>query len=197
MKYFLLLIILGLCGGGYYEFTLFQQKSADAQQQISDLSAKIDTLNSENTKLADDNTKLKKSADDATADAADLTKQLQDAQSELAAAKAQAVQAQAALAKASQAATNAPATTAPTTNSLGTITTLDGKSYQNCQLLNIKTNSIVVNYAEGITEISYSLMPPDLQKRFGYDPRQAAALTEAQIEYQEEQRKAASQAAGN
>ena len=56
---------------------------------------------------------------------------------------------------------------------------------------------IVVNDSEGIMEIMYGLMPPDLQKRFGYDPHQAATLTDAQIEYQEEKRQAAAQAAGN
>ena len=192
MKYFLLLIILGLSGGGYFEYTQLQQKSASDQQEISDLSAKVDTLQSENKKLADDSTQLKKSADEATADAADLTKQLQDAQSALAAAKAQAAQA-----KASPPPALVPVSSAPPTNSLGTITTLDGKTYQNCQLLNVKANGIVVNDSDGITEISYMMMPPGLQKRFGYDPRQAAALTDAQIEFQEEQRKAAAQATAN
>ena len=192
MKYFLMVIILGLCGGGYYEYTLLQQTISDDLQKISDLSAKVDALQSENKKLADDQAQLKKSADDATAEVADLTEQVQKAQSQLAAA-----QALAARAKAKPPATNAPTATAPPTNSLGTITTLDGKTYQNCQLLNVKTNSIVINYADGITEVPYNMMSRDLQKRFGYDPHQAAALSEAQIEYQEEQRKAAAQAAGN
>jgi hypothetical protein len=88
-------------------------------------------------------------------------------------------------------------TAPPPGNNLGTITTLDGKTFQNCQLLGVKADRIVINYAGGITEILYGLMSPELQKRFGYDPHQAAGLTEAQIQFQEEQRKAAAQAAGN
>jgi hypothetical protein len=85
----------------------------------------------------------------------------------------------------------------PPTNTLGTITTLDGKTFQKCQLLKVDADGIVVNHSEGITKILYGLLPPELQKKFGYDPHQAAALTEAQIQFQEEQRKAAAQAAGN
>jgi len=190
MKYLLIMIIIVLCAGGYYEYNDLQQKSAAAQQQISDLTTKAGKLQTDNTALEDDKTRLTKSANDAQTQITDLTKQLQEAQSALAEAKQQALQ----TAKASQPAT--PQTPAPPTNSLGTIATLDGKTFQNCQLLKIDADGIVVNYSEGITKILYGLLPPDLQKKFGYDPHQAAALTEAQIQFQEEQRKAAAQAAG-
>jgi hypothetical protein len=85
----------------------------------------------------------------------------------------------------------------PPTNNLGTITTQDGRTFQNCRVIKVKTDGIVVSYSEGITEIKYALLPPDLQKKFGFDPRQAAALTQAQLQYQEEQKNAAAQAAGN
>jgi hypothetical protein len=186
MNYFLLLILLGVCGGGYYEYTVLQQNSIADQQQITDLGTKIDALKAENKKLDDDKTQLAKSATDAQTTIADLTKQIQDAKVALAQAKAQAV----APSKATPpAATATPST--PPGNNLGTITTLDGKTFKNCQLLKVDADGIVVNYPEGITKILFGLMPPDLQKRFGYDPHQAAALTAAQIEYQEEQRKAA------
>jgi hypothetical protein len=193
MNYFLLMIIVGLCGGGYYEYTTLEQKSAADQQQITDLGGKVDTLQSENKALEDDKAQLTKSVADAKAELADLTKQVQAAQSALAEAQAQALQA----AKAAMPATTAAAASSRPTNNLGTIVTLDGKTFQNCQLLKVQADGIVVNDADGITEIRFGLMPPDLQKRFGYDPHQAANLTEAQIEYQEEQRQAAAQATGN
>jgi hypothetical protein len=194
MNYFLLVIIVGLCGGGYYEYTLLEQKSAADQQQITDLGGKVDTLQSENKTLEDDKAPLTKSLADAQAELVDLTKKVQAAQNALAKAQAQALQA-------AKAATPAPTTAADApsrpTNNLGTIVTLDGKTFQNCQLLKIQADGIVVNDADGIIEIRFGLMPPDLQKRFGYDPHQAAMLTEAQIEYQEEQRQAAAQATVN
>jgi hypothetical protein len=192
MNYFLLLIIIGLGVGGYFEYTSLQQKAAADQQQLADLGAKVDTLQS-------DKDKLTKSETDNQAEIADLTKQVQDAKSALAAAKTQA--AQAATSNTSLDTTTSSTSTtpaaAPVSNHLGTIVTLDGKTYQNCQLLNVKAEGIIVNDSDGIMEIAYGLLPLDLQKRFGYDPKQAAALTEAQVEYQEEQRKAASQATGN
>jgi hypothetical protein len=194
MNYFLLLVILGVCGGGYYEYTTLEQKSAGDQQQITDLGTKIDTLQAGNTKLENDKTQLTQSVADAETKIADLTKQIQDAQSTLAKAKAAALQAP----KTTTAATTTPPKpTNSSPNNLGTIATLDGKTYQNCQLLKVKADGIVINDSDGITEIMYGLMPPDLQKRFGYDPHQATALTDAQIEYQEEQRQAAAQATGN
>jgi hypothetical protein len=193
MNYFLLLVILGICGGSYYEYTTLEQKSAVDLQQITDLGTKIDALQADNQKLEDNKTQLTKSVADAQTKIADLTKQVQDAQSAL--AKAEALQ----IPKTTPAAvtTTPPKPTTSSPNNLGTIATLDGKTYQNCQLLKVKADGIVINDSDGITEIMYGLMPPDLQKRFSYDPHQAAALTDAQIEYQEEQRQAAAQATGN
>jgi len=186
MNYFLMLVILLLGGGGYYEYTQIQQKSSADQQQISDLSAKVDTLQTENKKLEDAQTQLKKSSDDAAAQVGALTQQLQNAQSALAAAKA----------NQPQTAATAKAPVSPTSNDLGTIATLDGKSYQNCQLLKVKAEGIVINDADGITELAFGLLPPDLQKRFGYDPHSSPTLTPDQVQYQEALRKT-NQGAGN
>jgi len=196
MNYFLMLIILGLCGGGYYEYTVLQKKDAADQQQLSDLGAKIDTLQSDNKKLDDDKTQLKKSMADAQSKITDLTAQIQAAQSELAETK-QTVQAlQAEKAKAAAAAAT-PAAPPPPTNSLGTITTQDGKTFQNCLLLKVEADGIVVNHSEGITKMLYRSLPAEMQKKFGYDPLQGTPLTEAQVQFQEAKRQAAAEAAGN
>ena len=74
---------------------------------------------------------------------------------------------------------------------MGTIATLDGKNYQNCKLLKVDADGITVDHTEGITKIAFGLLPPDLQKRFGYDPHQMTGLTATQVESLEAQRKAA------
>jgi hypothetical protein len=189
MNYFLIVVILALCGGGYYEYTVLEQKSAADQQQITDLGAKVDPLESENKKLADDKTRLTKSVNDAQAEIVNLTSQVQAAQSALAEARQQALQAE----NGGQPTPTTGAALHPT-NNLGTITTLDGKIFQNCHLLKVEARDIVVENPDGITQILYGSMTPDLQRRFGYDPHNAGALTEAQIRYQEQLRKAAEDA---
>lgn len=187
MNYFLILLIFGLSGGGYYEYTILQQNAEANQQQLTSLGGKIDTLQSENKKLEDDNTQSTKAVADDQAEITKLTTQIQTVQSAFDEAKTQA---------AHPPKTATPAVTPPS-NNLGTIATLDGKTFQNCQLLKVEADGIIVNDSDGIMKILFGLMQPDVQKRFGYDPHQAAALTEAQIRFQEQQRQAAAQASGN
>jgi len=63
-------------------------------------------------------------------------------------------------------------------------------------LLAVEADGVTFSHTKGITKVLFPLLPLDLQKRFGYDSRKAAALTGAEIKYQEEKRKAAA-AAGN
>ena len=190
MNYVWLFFMMILCAGGYYEYTVLEQKITTDEQQVSDLNTKLDTLQSENKKLTDDNGKLSKTANDAQAAVSDLTGQLQSTQAALTQAQAKA--------KATE--TPAPATTTTTpaqpSNKMGTIATLDGKTYQNCQLLKVEADGIVVNQSEGIIKIQYAFLPPDLQKRFGYDIHVAPQLTDDQVQRQEQLRQAA-QMAGN
>ena len=55
----------------------------------------------------------------------------------------------------------------------------------------------MVNHSAGISQISYNLMPSDLQNKFGYNPAVAPALTDAQVAALEAKRQAATQTAGN
>ena len=189
MNYFLMLIIVGLCCGGYYEFTILQGQHAGDVQRLSDLQAKLDPLTADNAKLAADNAALKKSSTEAETEVADLTQQLQTAQTAAAEAK------MAAVAPTSVAAVT-PGTTAATPTpafglNLGTITTVDGKSYLNCQLLKVQPDGIVVKHSAGISQVAYSAMQPDLQKVFGFDPHGAPTLTDNQVAVLEAKRKAA------
>jgi len=199
MNYFLLSIIVVLCGAGYYEQTTMQQRSAADLQQITDLGTQLDALKTENQKLTNDKAQMTKSAAATQAEVADLTQRAQAAQSALAAEKEQALEAAKAAAAAAAVAAAPPPPPPPPrpSNDLGAISTTDGKSYPNCQLLKVHRDGIVINCENGIIEIKFNVMLPDLQKRFGYDPQLGAALTDDQVQIQEEKRKSATQFSGN
>jgi hypothetical protein len=144
MNFFLLLIILCMGGGGYYEYTLLQQ-------QLTDLDSKVVDLETKNKELQDDKDKLTKTVTDDEAKFASATSPTP--------------------APAAAPAAAAPAAKAPVlSNLLGNITTLDGKSYQNCRLLKVDPDGIVVNHSDGILKINFGLLPPDMKTRFGYNP---------------------------
>jgi cell division protein FtsB len=175
MNYFLLLVVLVLGAVGYYEYTNLEQENATDDQEIVDLKGKIDNLEKENKTLDADKAQLAKDMSTAEAEVANLTGEAK------------------ALTATPETSSSTPATPKPKplpSNNLGNITTLDQKTYQNCQLLKVEAEDIVISDSDGITQIAYTLMAPDLQKRFGYDPHVAATLFPAQVELLEEQRKA-------
>lgn len=192
MNYFLMLVILLLGCGGFYEYNLLNARHEGDEQRLTDLGAQVDTLKDQNTKLTADNAQLTKSATESQTELADLTKQVQDAQSALAVEK----QKEAAAQTPAVASVSNPIPT-PGTNNLGTFGTLDGKVYPNSQLMKVQADCIVVSYTGGITQIAFSLMQPEMQKRFGFDPKVAFALTADQVAVQEQKRKAAGATAGN
>ena len=195
MNYFLLFVIVAICGGGYYEYKLQQQNDAGYQQQLGDLEAKIDKLQSDNTKIGNEKTALSKDLADAQKKVSDLTSQIETA---AAAAKAvkDAEDAEKA-AKAAVLAATAQAKTEASSNNLGTVTTLNGKTFQNCQLLRVETDGITFNHSSGIAKVLFPLLAPDVQKKFGYDPHNGPDITDAQVQSLEAQRQAASKATGN
>jgi len=182
MNYFLMLIILVIGAGAYYEYTTQQETILTDIQQINDLTDKVASLQSENKKLTDNQTQVVKSLSDAQAKITDLTTQLQTAQ--------QAAPKPAETPAPTNPAPEASTPAVPRTNDLGTIVAKDGRTFQNCQLLAVEVDGITFNHAKGITKVLFPALPSDLQKRFGYDPLKAAALTEAEIKYQDEKRKA-------
>ena len=192
MNYFLMLVILLLGGGGFYEYNLLNSRHEGDVQRLTDETTQVDSLKEQNTKLTADNAQLTKSASEAQAQLADLTKQAQDAQAALA------------LEKQKEEAGKTPAVTSvtnpmptPGTNDLGTIGTIDGKVYPNSQLMKVQAEGIVVSYTGGITQVAFGMMQPELQKRFGFDPKVALALTSDQVAVLEQKRRAAGPTAGN
>ena len=193
MNYFLMLVILLLGGGGFYEYNLINSRHEGDEQRLADMSTQVDGLKDENTKLTAINAQLAKTAKDSEADLADMTSQMQAAATALAAEKDKEAAAQR-----TGAVTTVPnPIPTPGTNDLGTIGTLDGKVYPSSQLVKVQADGIVVSYSGGITQISFSLMQPELQKRFGFDPKAALTLTADQVAVQEQRRKAAGSTAGN
>jgi len=192
MNYFLMLVILLLGGGGFYEYNILNSRHDGDAQRLTDITAQDETLKDQNTKLTADNAQLTKTATEAQTELADLTKQVQDAQTALAVEKQKE-----AAAKTPAVGTVTNLIPTPGTNDLGTIGTLDGKVYPNSQLMKVQADCIVVSYTGGITQIAFSLMQPELQKRFGFDPKVAYALNADQIAVQEQKRKAAGSTAGN
>ncbi len=192
MNYLLILVIVLLGCGGFYEYNILNSRHEGDEQRLADATAQVTTMKDENATLSADNAKLSKSNADAQNELTDLGKQVQDAQAALAAEKQK------------EAAANSPAVTAVPnplpligTNDLGTIGTLDGKVYPNSQLMKVQADGIVVSYTGGITQITFNLMQPDLQKRFGFDPKVSFSLTSDQVAAQEQKRKAAGTTAGN
>jgi len=196
MNWFLLLIILGMAGGGYYEYqTLSGQVSVDGIQ-ISDLKTKLQTALDDQQKSADAAKQLTANLTDVQAKAADLDKQLQGEKTELAAAQAEIQAAEAAAHPATSSPSAAATTTPPAfTTKLGTLAALDGKTYNACQLLKINSDSIVISNADGITQVPLNVLPPTVQKMFGFDVK-AGALSSEQVQLLEQKRQTA-MASGN
>ncbi len=187
-NYMWLLVVFGLCGGGYYEYTNLQtQASADRQVLKLELQGKIDQLEASNQKLtqAQEESKTQMAFLAAQADAAQ--KALEMATKSPASANGS----NSGIGGMSSAPSTSAATSAATSNNLGTIATLDGKTFPNSELLKVDPNGITIKCTSGITKVGFFALPPELQKRFGFDPKNGAALTDAQIEQYEAQRKAA------
>ena len=174
MNYLLLLIILAMCGAGYYEYTVLQQKDTVDQQQFNDLNTKVDALQAEIKKMDGG----EKQAPPVTSNSGSPAP----------------VEANSPASAMSQTPSPAaPATTPsvpPPSNDLGTIVTPQ-QTYQNCHLLKVHPDGIVIQYPDGITNVKFVDLGNELQKRFGYDPQTGANLTPEQVAADEQQRAAA------
>jgi len=156
-----------------------------------ELQGKIDQLEKEKQALEASNQKLTQAQEESKTQMAFLAAQADAAQKALEmATKAPASGANSGIGGLSSPGST-PATAATSSNNLGTIATLDGKTFPNSELLKVDPNGITIKCTSGITKVGFFALPPELQKRFGFDPKNGAALTDAQIEQYEAQRKAA------
>ncbi len=171
MNPFLLALVLLAAGAAYYEFNWQEQSNQGFQSQIQNWESQLAQLKAENKKL--------------TAQKASLSQQVETARASY-----------------FQPANNGGTTSAPgqpgptpvlpppTGNTpfedLGTFTTITGKTYQDSKLLKIEATDIVISCTDGITQVNYAIMPPDLQKKFGWDPQKMGEVNDATIRYQQQ-----------
>jgi hypothetical protein len=199
MNYFLLFVILGVCGGAYYMYTTDQQKTAALTAEVIDLQGKL--------KAAGVNPNSADSTPPTVAPSNGSATSIQNetiptigpsttpappptvAPSVPAAPPAVATVHQTdsdTHASAIDAAANAATAAANGTN-IGTITTLDHHTYTNCRVLKVEQDGVTFSHDDGITKILFPMLPPDVQKQFGYTPQAAVAQTEAQIRAMQDQ----------
>ena len=74
--------------------------------------------------------------------------------------------------------TNAPS--AVTSDALPAAITIDGISYSNVTWQSVTAATVTIFHSTGIAAIPLWKLPPELQKRFGYDPQKAAAYLSAE-----------------
>jgi hypothetical protein len=56
------------------------------------------------------------------------------------------------------------------------IKTLDGRTYKNCQLLEVQPDRIRIMHSAGIQSLDFEELPEQMRRRFGYDPAKAAKV---------------------
>ena len=168
MNYFLVLIIIGVAGYAYYQHNQDELQVTDLQQQVDELKAKHGSAApGETAEAVPSNDATSPSPVHPVVTISPAVKVVVPDNSHSSAIDA-----------AAQAATAAATSDA---NSLGTLTTLDGRTFTNCKVLKVESDGVTFSHDEGITKVLYPLLPPNVQKQFGYDPKQAVAQADAQV----------------
>jgi len=174
MNYFLILIILGLGWGGFYEYNQMVQQNARDKQEFQD------TINSKMAHLQDENTKLQ-------VENAELKKDLADAKAKMGPATNGATPSNPTNGLSAVMAAPAPPKVPLPSNNLGIFAATDQRRYENCHLLKVRSDGIVISCTQGVIELKWKLLPPQLQQRFGYDYH-VGYLPDDQVETMEQQR---------
>jgi hypothetical protein len=174
----------------YFAYTVQQQTSDGFQQQLGLLQSKVDAL--QKIKTEDDHwrAQLKSAQDNLQNTSKPSAPGMPTPTTSYATSGGPA---NAASVDSSDTNPAAHASTSPM-DALGTITTLQGKTYLNCQLLKVEPDGITFNHSEGIAKVLFVYLSPDIQKRFGFDPEKTAAMEEAEAKYREQLRQASENA---
>ena len=151
MNYLLLFLVLAVCGGAYYEHTIQAEALLTDEQQISDLEAKVQSLEAAH-KQAEAANAPQPSSSTLVAPSTAMETHVLPPPPPLNPNE------------------SSNATPTPSPNDLGTIVTLDGRTFQSCRLLKVEPDGITFNHTEGITKVLFPLLRPELQKQYGYDP---------------------------
>src|SRR6266480_1080540 len=54
--------------------------------------------------------------------------------------------------------------------------TVEGKEYKNATVSRVEPDGIVIAFSGGIVKLPFTELPPEIQKKYGYDPQGAAAF---------------------
>lgn len=174
MKLLLFLILLTMGEAAYIASSIQQQTFNACLEQASNWQDKIDSLQGENKRLTDTKTSLVNNIGAVESQISALNQQINGGGT-----------------GPGPAAVVENKDPIPEVNSnLGTITTVDGKKFENCQLLKIEQDGITFNHSEGITKILYANLPLDIQHHFHADPQSRAATEAAKLRYEEQVRQA-------
>ena len=52
--------------------------------------------------------------------------------------------------------------------------TVEGKEYKNVTVSRVEPDGIVITFSGGIVKIPFTELSPEIQKKYGYDPKAAA-----------------------
>src|SRR5438874_2651448 len=55
--------------------------------------------------------------------------------------------------------------------------TVDGKEYKNAKVSRVEPDGIVITFSGGIVKLPFIELPPDVQTKYGYDSKAAAAYS--------------------
>ena len=58
--------------------------------------------------------------------------------------------------------------------------TINGKEYKNATVTRVEPDGIVVKFHGGIAKIFFVELPPEIQKKYGYDPKAAGNFQQQQ-----------------
>ena len=58
--------------------------------------------------------------------------------------------------------------------------TVNGKEYKNVAVTRVEPDGIVVKTKSGLSKVYFTELPNEVQRRFNYDPQQAAAFSAAE-----------------
>jgi hypothetical protein len=192
MKLLLFLILVTVGEAAYFEYTVQQQTSGGFQHRIGGWQDELAALQGKNKQLTDTHDYLRKTISTTEIQIEMRTDQLRGIPGSNPAVVRVGHVDSAAWTPA------APAAPLPAVGeNIGTVTTLSGQSFENCQLLKVEPDGITFNHTEGITKVLYRNLSLDLQKRFGVDPQSTAAAEAAKVRYQEQLQQAGATEGGN
>ena len=206
MNYILIVVVLAICAGAYYDHTQEEQKVSALQAEVDDahkaaITAAAAAQNSSAPVVSGPSPATPRSP--TASDSSGLTHDLNSPPLTLPGSSGPGAPVHHAVVVDSAEATHAGAVDAAAAaaeaaangTDLGTVTTLDNRTFTNCKVVKVEEDGVTFSTDAGIAKIEYPLLPPDLQKKFGYTPQAAVVRTEAEIRANDQQQAATPQAA--